>query len=236
LKKTRNRISEHLIYVKNTGIIKCVNEDNEEENFVENWGNYPYPLACRVLKETDAPILYPVMKRNAKHLSSYIGWAKYAPSWNMDTVQKFVLDHVNSDFPRFHLVFTIGYEVVGFGSLAPVDRERSVQVALWVDKNHERRGIGSWIVTVLEWYAFHVFGFDTVYYQHDATNRKSGAVARRLGYKYSHSFDEEKRAKGESGFWFSHKKPKPEGCHPGYIDTGTISNWDGITFPWKSLI
>jgi RimJ/RimL family protein N-acetyltransferase len=215
-----------------------MSEEIESENpeVIANWTGYDYPLACRVIQDTDAPILYPVMKRNAKHLSSYISWARYAPSWNMDTVQKFVLDHVNSDFPRFHLVFTIGYEVVGFGSLAPVNRDRSVQVALWVDKSHERKGIGSWIVTILEWYAFHVFGFDAVYYQHDATNRKSGAVARRLGYKYSHSFDEEKRAKGESGFWFSHKKPKPEGCHPGYIDTGTISNWDGITFPWKSLI
>jgi RimJ/RimL family protein N-acetyltransferase len=212
--------------------------ENEEvsEELLPNWTGYEYPLACRVIKDTDATILYPVMKRNAKHLSSYIGWAKYAPSWNMDTVQKFVLDHVNSDFPRFHLVFTIGYEVVGFGSLAPVDRERSVQVALWVDKNHERRGIGSWIVTVLEWYAFSVFGFDAVYYQHDATNRKSGAIAKRKGYRFSHTFDEEKTAKGESGFWFSHKKLKPPNTPPGYIDTGTLGNWDGYTLPWKSLI
>jgi len=207
-----------------------------EDEALPNWIGYEYPLACRVIKDTDAAILYPVMKRNAKHLSSYIGWAKYAPSWNMETVQKFVLDHVNSDFPRFHLVFTIGYEVVGFGSLAPVDRERSVQVALWIDKDLQRRGIGSWIVTVLEWYAFNVFGFDAVYYQHDATNRKSGAVAKRLGYKFSHTFDEEKSAKGESGFWFSHKKLKPAGTAPGYIDTGTLANWDGYTLPWTSLI
>jgi RimJ/RimL family protein N-acetyltransferase len=212
-----------------------MNNDSEEEQ-IPNWIGYEYPLACRVIKDTDAAILYPVMKRNAKHLSSYIGWAKYAPSWNMETVQKFVLDHVNSDFPRFHLVFTIGYEVVGFGSLAPVDRERSVQVALWIDKNHQRRGIGSWIVTVLEWYAFNVFGFDAVYYQHDATNRKSGAIAKRLGYKFSHTFDEEKSAKNESGFWFSHKKLKPDGTAPGYIDTGTLANWDGYTLPWTSLI
>mgnify|MGYP003350217603 FL=1 len=109
-----------------------MSESNEEFGSVPNWGNYDYPLACRVLKDTDAPILYPAMKKSARDLKGYIGWAKYAPSWKMNTVQKFVLDHVNSDFPRFHLIFTIGYEVVGFGSLAPVNRDRSVQVALWV--------------------------------------------------------------------------------------------------------
>ena len=212
------------------------NKNDTDDLSLVNWPGYEFPLACRVLQETDAPILYPVMKRNAKHLRGYVGWAKYAPSWKMETVQKFVHDHVESEFPRFHLIFTIGYDVVGFGSLAPMPNFREVQVALWVDELHERRGIGSWIVTVLEWYAFNVFGFDAVYYQHDATNRKSGGVARRLGYKYSHSFDETKSAKEESGFWFSHKKLKPPETPPGYIDTGTIENWDGHTFPWKCLI
>lgn len=213
-----------------------MSEFKEEFESVPNWGNYDYPLACRVLKETDAPILYPAMKKSASDLKGYIGWAKYAPSWNMKTVQKFVLDHVNSEFPRFHLIFTIGDEVVGFGSLAPVNRDRSVQVALWVTSGHHGGGIGSWIVQVLEWYAFHVFGYDYVYYQHDATNRKSGAIPKKLGYKFSHTFDEEIGAMAESGFWISHKKKRPEGLPPGGIDTGKLSNWDGITFPWKCLI
>ena len=79
---------------------------------VENWPGYDYPLACIVLKSTDAPILYPAMKRSASRLSGFIGWAQYVPSLDIDVVQKFILDHVNSDFPRFHLIFTIGYEIV----------------------------------------------------------------------------------------------------------------------------
>jgi hypothetical protein len=81
-----------------------------------------------------------------------------------------------------------------------------------------------------------VFGYDHVYYQHDATNRKSGALPQKLGYAYSHSFDDEITAMKESGFWFSHVKTKPIGTPPGYIDTGTLKNWDGVSFPWKSLI
>jgi len=208
-----------------------------ENNFaISNWPGYEYPLACRVLRETDAPILYPVMKRSAKELKGYIGWAKYAPSWNMDAVQKFVRDHVNDDFPRFHLIFTIGYEVVGFGSLAPMPSRRDIQVALWVAKGHQGRGIGLWIAQVLEWYAFYVFGYDHVYYQCDATNVKSKKIPNRLNYRYSHSFDDKISAMNESGLWMSFKKRRPNGLAPGAIDTGSLQNWDGHTLPWKSLI
>jgi hypothetical protein len=106
--------------------------ESENPEVIANWPGYDYPLACRVIKSTEAPLLYPVMKKSAKHLRGYIDWAKYSPSWDIEDVQKFVKDHVESEWPRFHLIFTIGYEIVGFGSIAPVDRDRSCQVALWV--------------------------------------------------------------------------------------------------------
>lgn len=212
---------------------------NQKENLqpeISNWAQYNYPLACRSLKSSDAFHLYPVMKRSAKSLKYHLGWAKYAPSWDFKTVQKFVDDHVSSELPRFHLIFTIGYEVVGFGSLAPMSHPRDIQVSLWVGSDHQGRGIGSWIVTVLEWYAFNVFGYDYCYYQHDSSNRKSGKLAKRLGYQFVTTFDEEKSGTLDSGFWYSHVKSRPPGLPPGAIDTGTLKNWETITFPWKSLI
>jgi len=210
--------------------------ESENPEVIANWPGYDYPLACRVIKSTDAPLLYPVMKKSAKHLRGYIDWAKYSPSWDIEDVQKFVKDHVESEWPRFHLIFTIGYEVVGFGSIAPVDRDRSCQVALWVGVDHTKRGIGAWIVQVLEWYAFHVFGYDHVYYQYDSSNRKSGSLPRQLGYTYSHDFNDEVHAKNETGYWFSFKKARPGDLPPGAIDTGRLDNWESITFPWRSLI
>jgi len=150
-----------------------MNENNQEQQGVENWGDYKYPLACRMLKQTDAFYLYPVMKKSAFNLSGFIGWAEYAPGWTYKQVTKFVRDHIKSELPRFHLIFTIGREVVGFGSLAPMPDSRSIQVSLWVASSHQRKGIGDWIVHVLEWYAFNVFGYDYVYYQYDSQNRKS---------------------------------------------------------------
>ncbi len=214
------------------------NSLREEFEFYQlpDWPGHDYPLVCRLLVKTDSKVLYPVMKGNAEHLKGYIGWAKYAPSWDFNTVQRFVTDHVSQEWPRFHLIFSIGYQVVGFGSLAPMPNPREIQVALWVAKEFEGKGIGRWIVTQLEWYAFYVFGYDAVYYQHDASNRKSGRLPPKLGYDFSHSFDEEITATKETGFWYSWKKKKPEGIPPGAIDTGTLENWDGVTFPWTSLI
>jgi RimJ/RimL family protein N-acetyltransferase len=213
-----------------------LSEAENSDGFVENWFGYDYPLACRSLKEGDAQHLFPVMKRSAKMLKGYIGWAKYAPSWDFKTVASFVNDHLNDDLPRFHLIFTIGKQVVGFGSLAPMDNPRDVQVALWVGLGHQGRGIGQWIVTVLEWYAFHVFGYDRVYYQHDSSNRKSGKLPQLLGYRWSHHFETEVHAQKETGLWYSWMKEKPEGLPLGVIDTGDWGNWASVTFPWKSLI
>ena len=202
------------------------------ENF---WPGYEFPLACRPLKIEDAQHLFPVMKRSAKMLKGYIGWAKYAPSWDYKTVVSFVNDHINDEFPRFHLIFTIGREVVGFGSLAPMSNPRDVQVALWVGLGHQGRGIGSWIVNVLEFYAFNVFGYDHVFYNHDSSNRSSGKLPQKLGYKFEGTFDEEKHAEKETGLWFSWVKPRPKGLPLGVIDTGDWGNWPETTFPWKCL-
>jgi ribosomal-protein-serine acetyltransferase len=214
--------------------------NSPEEEFelypVPDWPGYDYPLACRVLKKSDSKVLYPVMKANAAHLKGYIGWAKYAPSWDFKAVQQFVNDHVDAEWPRFHLIFSIGKKVVGFGSLAPMGNPREIQVALWVAQEFEGKGIGKWIVTVLEWYAFHVFGYDVLCYQHDASNVKSGRLPSKLGFSFSHSFDEEKSATKETGLWYSWRKEKPKDIPPGAIDTGSLDNWDGITFPWISLI
>ena len=218
------------------------NSDSHETNLgfeieqVPNWPGYDCPLACRVIRETDAQILYPVMKRSANHLKGYIAWAKYAPSWDFKTVQKFVSDHCNDEWPRLHLIFSIGKQVVGFGSLAPMPNPRDIQVALWVSLGWQGQGIGKWIVTVLEWYAFNVFGFDNVYYQHDASNRSSGKLPQALGFSFSHSFDQKIEALEETGLWMSWKKQKPSDIPPGYIDNGNLSRWDEVRFPWISLI
>lgn len=210
---------------------------SSDEQELPNWPGCEFPLACRVLREGDEDVLHPVITRSAHNIKRYFGWAKYADGWDPETTKKFVDEHVDQKLPRFHLIFSIGHEVVGFGSLAPVSkRERDIQVAIWVAQGWESQGIGSWMTTVLEWYSFHVFGYDHVFYQHDTSNQASSRIPRKLGYRLSHTFIDKRGAQSESGLWLSWLKKRPDNLAPGVIDTGNWGQWPDLDFPWKSLV
>ena len=192
------------------------------------WPGYEYPISFRQIAMADTNLLHKVMKRSSKAIRGYVEWGSSVNEWNFKQVQQFVVDHVHAEFPRFHLLFFAGREIVGFGSIAPVENPRAAQVALWVAMGHQGKGIGKWIASVMEWYAFYVFGFDAFYYQFDASNHKSHALPIWLGYEYSHSFDSVIEAEEETGLWHSYVKQKPEGIEPGFIDTGSYGNWGQI--------
>lgn len=197
-----------------------------------NWPGYDHPITFRQIEMADTSRLSKVMKRSAKAIRGYIHWGSTVNEWNFHQVNQFVADHVNDEWPRFHLLFFAGQEIVGFGSIAPMDNPRSAQVALWVAMGHQGKGIGKWIALVMEWYAFHIFGFDAFYYQFDASNSKSAALPQWLGYEYSHSFNQVVEADEETGLWHSFVKIKPEGTAPGFIDTGDYGNWGQIWNPF----
>jgi len=60
-----------------------VNENNQEQQIVDNWGDYNYPLACRMLKQTDAFYLYPVMKKSAFNLSCAMS-SDFSHRWSIN--------------------------------------------------------------------------------------------------------------------------------------------------------
>lgn len=199
----------------------------------ENWPGYDYPITFRQIEMSDTSRLSKVMKRSAKAIRGYVQWGSTVNEWNFKQVQQFVADHVKDEWPRFHLLFFAGKEIVGFGSIAPMEDPRTAQVALWVAMGHQGKGIGKWIALVMEWYAFNIFGFDSFFYQFDSSNKKSHALPIWLGYEYSHSFEQAVEAEDESGVWHSYVKHKPEGTAPGFIDTGDYGNWGQILNPFS---
>lgn len=196
------------------------------------WPGYDYPITFRQIEMADTSRLFKVMKRSARAIRGYVQWGSTVNEWNFKQVQQFVHDHVNDEWPRFHLLFFAGKEIVGFGSIAPMENPRTAQVALWVAMGHQGRGIGAWIATVMEWYAFQIFGFDAFYYQFDSSNSRSQALPLKMGYRFSHSFNQEIEAEAETGLWHSYVKLKPEGTAPGFIDTGDYGNWGQILNPF----
>lgn len=201
----------------------------------DNWPGYNYPITFRQIEMSDTLQLSKVMKRSSRAIRGYVHWGSTINHWNFKQVQQFVVDHVNAEWPRFHLLFFAGKEIVGFGSIAPVQDPRAAQVALWVAMGHQGKGIGVWIATVMEWYSYHVFGFDAFYYQFDASNDRSHALPLKLGYEYSHSFYHQIEAEEETGLWHSYVKHKPAGLAPGFIDTGDYGNWGQILNPFSAV-
>lgn len=191
----------------------------------ENYPGFSHPLTCRPLKMDDTALLAPVMKKSAPFIKGYISWGTFASRWNFSDVQKFVSNRVNDDFPRFHLLFFIGNKVVALGSLAPMASALEIQVSLVVFHPYQGIGLGKRVVKTLEWYAFEVWGYQKLYYQYDATNKNSQKLADKMGFEFSHSFDDIISAEQESGLWFSHVKERPVGLADGILQGAPIEYW-----------
>jgi RimJ/RimL family protein N-acetyltransferase len=190
-----------------------------------NYPGYSHNLSFRPLKVSDTAILAPAMKRSADHIKGYVHWGTSAKKWHFKDVQTFVSARMRDEFPRFHFVFFIGPEPVAFGSLAPMASPYDAQVSLAVFYPHQGKGIGKRVVKTLEWYAFVVWGFHNLYYQHDASNLNSQKLAEYCDFSFSHSFDQAKEAEQESGLWFSYKKKKDPAYPDGILQGADIEYW-----------
>jgi RimJ/RimL family protein N-acetyltransferase len=190
-----------------------------------NYPGFDYPLEfCPMLKKHKPEMIRAVWKSH-KDLRGFIGWAKYARSWNGQTIGRFVDDHINDPLPNQHFIFRIGSEVVGVGSLVKSYTNQDCQIALWVTSGYQGKGIGKQILNTLEAVAFEVWGFTRFFYEHDARNESSKKLPQKCGFAFSHTFDTKKSAQGESGFWMSWVKYRPNDLPPGILQGRDIDDF-----------
>jgi len=191
----------------------------------KNFPGFDYPLEFSPIRPKHKSAMVKAVWNSHQHLRGYIGWAKYARSWNAKTISNFVDDHINTSLPDQHFVFLIGKEVVGVGSLVRAYTSQDSQIALWVRSGYQGKGIGKAIVQTLEHVAWHTWGFSVLYYEHDATNESSKKLPQKCGFSFSHTREIEKGAEQESGFWFSWKKERPEGLPDGIIQGRPVEDF-----------
>ena len=199
---------------------EAIREERERLSF--NHPGFDYPLMHRWIKKSDTLEMARVIRSSAHHLKGFISWAKYANTWDFKQIQRFVNDHADPEPPRMHLVFLLGKRIVGMGSLAPMDKMNEVQISLWVADGFHGKGIGTRIARTMEMYAFEVWGYSKLYYQCDASNEQSKRLPQKLGFRYSHTFNEEITAQNESGFWFSFVKERPDDLPPAILQGADI--------------
>jgi RimJ/RimL family protein N-acetyltransferase len=205
---------------------EAIREERERLSF--NHPGFNYPLMHRWIKKSDTLEMARVIRRSAHHLKGFINWAQYAPTWDFKQIQKFVNDHADPEPPRMHLVFLLGKQIVGMGSLAPMENIDEIQISLWVAEGFHSRGIGSRIAATMEMYAFEVWGYSKLYYQCDANNEQSKRLPQKLGFRYSHTFSDKISAQNESGFWFSFVKDRPTDLPPAIFQGADIEQFTKV--------
>lgn len=199
--------------------------------YKENAQNFPghsTPITYRRIRPSDAIEFKNLIRDSRQHLEGYIDWAGRAADWNFKDVNAFVMQHVNAELPREHFVFLLDGHIVAMGSLAPHTSPRSIQLALFVRNGYTGKGIAKSVVQTLENYAFEVIGYEYVYYNHDITNRASGAVPKAMGYKYVGHFEGFDGGQDESGLWLSYRKARPDDLPAGMIQGGEIEKWSEV--------
>jgi RimJ/RimL family protein N-acetyltransferase len=195
---------------------------------LQNYPGFEHPLLMRRIRPSDAIEFQRIIRDSRKHLEGYLEWAGQAANWNFKNINQFVMDHVNAIWPREHFVFTIGHQIVALGSLAPMDNPFTIQVALFVRSGFTGKGIAKSVVKSLENYAFEVVGYSSVFYNHDVTNRTSGAIPQAMDYHYVGFFDGPNQAKKESGVWLSYKKNRDPELPPGLLQGTPVSEFTSM--------
>jgi RimJ/RimL family protein N-acetyltransferase len=178
-----------------------------------NQNNFPsinHPLMFCPMQPKHKSAMIKALWSSHKQLRSFLGWAKYMRSWKNHDFSYFIDDHINDKLPNQHFIFTIGDEIVGMGSLVPCYTPKDSQISLWVVTGYQGKGIGKAIVDTITSVAFEVWGFKTLYYEHDSQNESSKKLPQKCDFTFSHTRDITKTADNESGFWYSRKKERPD--------------------------
>ena len=190
-----------------------------------NWPGFDHPLQFCPIRPKHRDAMIRAMWSSHKQLRGFMGWAKHIRNWNNNIFNEFVNAHINATLPTQHFVFTLGDEIVGVGSLVGAYTQLDTQIALWVRTGYQGKGIGQAIVQTLEHVAFSVWGFSTLYYEHDSQNEASKKLPQKCGFTLSHTRNIIKTAQQESGFWFSWKKDRPDGLPDAIIQGRPIEDF-----------
>jgi ribosomal-protein-serine acetyltransferase len=167
------------------------------------YGNSKHILELKRLRPEHALALQKALSKGTEHIAGYFAWAESAHKWTTRNTLFWIQAQLREELPSEHFAFFLGKDLVGMGSLRPYGHPRYVQMAYWVAKGYLHQGIGESIARTIQAMALKHRPYQYIYINHDSSNRKSGAIPQRLGYKFVETFDSPIQAKMESGFWFS---------------------------------
>ncbi len=171
----------------------------------------PYPnskhiLEVKRLRPEHALALQKALNKGTEHIAGYFAWAETAHRWNTKNTLFWIQHQIRESLPSEHFAFFLGRDLVGMGSIRPHGHPRHVQMAYWVAKGYLKQGIGECIAKTIEVLALKYRPYQFIYIDHDYSNTSSGAIPKKLGYKWVSYYETEIHAKKETGVWYSWMK------------------------------
>lgn len=137
----------------------------------------------RLLEEEDVEGLFQLTEANREHLRLWLPWVDETRS-REDTLQ-FVLHNLQQYGcgRGFHVGIWHRDELVGVVGFHPIDwANRSTSLGYWLAESHQKLGLVTRSVSLLVDYAFQDLGLHRVEIRCATRNRRSRAVANRLGF------------------------------------------------------
>jgi ribosomal-protein-serine acetyltransferase len=137
----------------------------------------------RLLEEADAEELYALVEANRDRLARWMPWAA---DQTLDGTLEFIrlTRRQVADNDGLQAAIVRGGRIAGVVGFHRVDwQNRSTSMGYWLDERQEGRGIMTLAVRALVDHALLVWGLNRVEIRAAADNRRSRAIAERLGFR-----------------------------------------------------
>ncbi|MBX2905050.1 MAG: GNAT family N-acetyltransferase [Taibaiella sp.] len=141
-------------------------------------------LVLRPYRSADADLLFAAIDRERKHLGPWLGWVAHTtrPKHSLDFIelsQRQILDQQALPLGIFY-----DEDIIGGIGMHDWNRDtKCAQVGYWIAKEHEGKGIVARSVAALLDYLFEAVGINKAEIRFVVANKRSAALANRLGFK-----------------------------------------------------
>lgn len=140
-------------------------------------------LILRPYEVADFEALFAAVDRSRQHLGKWLPWvaATTRPEHSMEFIQR-SMQELHDQQSLVMGVFNDGELVGGVGMHEWQHDTKRAQVGYWVSKDHEGRGIVTRSLEGFIGYLFSTVGLNKIEIHYVVANKRSGAVATRLGF------------------------------------------------------
>ena len=143
-------------------------------------------LVLRCWNPDDAPAVMKAVEESREHLKPWMPWAKEPTSLpkQVEVLRQFRGEFdLGKDFV-YGVLDLDETQVLGGCGLHTRLGPGALEIGYWIHVDHINKGLATEVAGALTRVAFEIYGVNRIEIHHDPENIRSGAVPRKLGYRY----------------------------------------------------